>query len=122
MIDARMATERKTRGGVPANTNLFCVVEDIHLGDGLAVSEAGPYLVDDQIPYAPVNITCPALSREEAERLVGDVCHADPQDSIAVIAEYRHTIPEHMRGFVPVVRSNKVLKGLCQSDDTYYTS
>lgn len=114
-----MAVERKARGGVPANTNPFCVVEDIHLDDGLAVGEAPDYFSEHPRTHALTNITCPALSQREAESLVRDVCDADPQDSIAVIAKYRHIIPKDMRMRVPVVLKKNVRDGLCQ--DTYFS-
>ena len=123
IVTFSMAIEREVKDGVPSNTNPFCVVCDI-LGDFGHHDDPGireHYIrIDVDIPYAPEDIRGPALSQEEAERLVRAIYEKDTLGSrsmggaIAVRSEYAHIIPADMEDEVPVVDSKDTLDGRCE--------
>ena len=117
--------ERKAKGGVPANTNPFCMTDMALAGltteDDADVPVGYLRIYDpDGEPYAPVDYNGPALSQKEAERIITDIYNVDAMEgSVAVRSEYAHIIPKDMRARVRVVDSSKTLEGRCNFDDTY---
>ena len=109
-------------GGVPENTNPFCVNEDTCIGDGILMRVAPQYFSDDgSTPSgdrAPLKVTAPKLSQQEAENLVRELYESDILQgaTFAVKEDFTHIIPKDLQGKVYISRNPGEL---CSDKDVY---
>lgn len=106
-------------GGVPANTNPFCVVEDVCIDDGILELCAPLYFIPGRGTNAPSKVESPEYSQEVIEEMVREMYETDILDgSFAVRKSFVHIIPEELRGKV-LIAPKWDSQGKCNSLDCY---
>ena len=107
-------------GGVPENTNPFCINEDQSISDGIFLNIAPQYFSSngDGFDRAPINVTSPQLSQKQAKKLVRELYESDCLDgaSFAVKETFAHIIPADLKGKVYISRN---LGDPCSDKDVY---